>query len=144
MAREITKTIDKAHYIAETVIVWCSDARFTELLQDFVKTEGYLHPDIIRIEGGAKDLADKDFHRRDFLLTQVEHCVRLHRVHNLVLMAHADCEAYDTPFQLDTEEMAFYLGQLKQAKEALIFAFGNMLSIQTFYADFYGLTEYYF
>jgi hypothetical protein len=144
MAREITKTIDKAHYIAEAIIIWCSDARFSELLYDFVKTEDYLHPDIIRLEGGAKALADKDFRQRDLIISQIEHCINLHRVHDIVLMTHADCEAYDKSFQLDNEEMEFYTTELKRAKEALIFALGNVLSIQTFYADFYGLTEYYF
>lgn len=143
VARTITRNIEKDNYRSEALIVWCFDARFWEMLYEFIKLEEYRHPDIVLVDGGAKDLASNDFRKRDFLVSQVQASVSRHQTRSLILMMHAGCEAYNKEFYQDTEEIEFYTEELKKAREALIFAVGDSFQIRTFYADFYGLTEFY-
>ena len=144
MARTITRNIEKDKYRSEACIVWCSDARFWEMMYEFVKLEEYRYPDIIMMDGGAKDLASDDFRKRDILSSQILNSINRHSTRSVILMMHAGCEAYDREFYQDTEEIQFYTEELKKAKEGLQFALGgDTLRIRTFFADFYGLTEFY-
>lgn len=140
----ITKNIEKDDYRSEAAIVWCNDARFWEMLYEFVKLEEYRHPDLIVVNGGAKDLASDDFRKRDYISSQILASINDHQTRSIILMMHAGCEAYEQTFYQDTEEIEFYTEQLQKAKEALQFVVGgDVLQIRTFFADFYGLTEFY-
>jgi len=144
MARTITEDIEKANYKSEAVIVWCFDARFWRLLREFVDLEEYRHPDIILVDGGARKLASNDFRERDFITTQIQDSIIRHRTASIILMMHAGCETNKKTFYQDTEEIEYYTEELKKAKEAVQFALGGDTHyIRTFFADFYGLTEFY-
>lgn len=144
VARTIAKNIERDDYRSEAVIVWCNDARFWEMLYEFVKLEEYRYPDLVVVNGRAKDLASDDFRKRDYVSSQILASINNHQTRSVILMMHADCEAYQHTFYQDTEEIEFYTKELQKAKEGVQFALGgDTLQIRTFFADFYGLTEFY-
>jgi len=144
MARTITEDVERGNYKSEAVIVWCFDARFWRLLKEFIDLEEYRHPDIILIDGGARKLASNDFHERDTVTAQIQASIERHRTGSIILMMHAGCETNDLTFYQDSEEIEFYTEELKKAKAAVQFALGgDTYYIRTFFADFYGLTEFY-
>jgi len=74
-------------------IVWCSDSRFTPALEQLVRERGYRHYDLIRIPGGANDLASTNGENAKYTLQQIALLRRIHNFSQLILMMHQDCAA---------------------------------------------------
>lgn len=146
MPRRIGESVDRAHYQADTCLVWCFDDRFSELLGKFIADQRFRHADLIKVAGGAKDLASPtNTADRIYLLGQIEKSMRLHRPKSVSLMVHADCGAYGgLAFESDAAEREFFESELAKAEAAvreLLTRLGAALPIQKYFADFSGLTR---
>ncbi len=86
---------DKTHYTADACIVWCFDDRFSKLLDEYIKQQNFAHVDLVKVAGGAKDLASPDGeHARAYLLDQIAKSIKLHHTKEIILMMQSDCGAY--------------------------------------------------
>jgi len=85
----------KEHYAAKACIVWCFDNRFRNALFEFAKSQNLEPYDLVMVAGGAKSLASPNNESdRDYVLSQIETSLKLHRAGKIVLMTHSDCGAY--------------------------------------------------
>jgi hypothetical protein len=85
----------REHYHCDAAVVWCYDQRFELVLRKLLKRIGVVHPDHIRLAGGAKCLATPDNEsEREFVLEQIRKSMRLHGTDRVLLMVHSDCGAY--------------------------------------------------
>lgn len=129
---------DKNHYTSDACIVWCFDARFSALLEKFVKEKGFQNVDLVRIAGGAKDLAAPEREAdREYVQDQLRKSIALHRTKQVVLMVHNECGAYGGKTEAD-----FYVRELQRAREMFkkYFQAVNIdVPIALYYADFDGL-----
>ncbi len=144
MARLIDQAVDHAHYRADACIVWCFDDRFSPLLETLIKREGFSRIDLIKVAGGAKDLASPAHtDDRRYLLAHIEKSITLHHPRKIILMVHAECGAYGRPFSNREEETQFYAGELGKAARALgqlVRQARGAIALLTYYADFGGLS----
>jgi len=150
----------KEHYVADACVVWCYDDRFYKLLKAFGKQEGWKNIDLVKVAGGAKDLAvgteasPSVMAARDFLLGQITTSIRLHGTKRVVLMTHRDCGAYGGSKSFTAAaiaggegvdaELVQHEAQLKAAKDFVasqISAGGSVVTIpvDAYFADFDGL-----
>jgi hypothetical protein len=82
-------------YHCDAAIVWCFDNRFELGFRKFLKRNGVINSDPIKIAGGAKCLAaPENESEREFVLEQIRKSVRLHGTSRVILMLHSDCGAY--------------------------------------------------
>jgi carbonic anhydrase len=82
-------------YQCGAAVVCCFDNRFDLGFRKFLKREGFLNTDPIKVAGGAKCLASPDHESdREFVLEQIRKSIRLHLTHRVILMLHSDCGAY--------------------------------------------------
>jgi hypothetical protein len=126
------------HYESDACIIWCFDARFSELY-DKLDLLGWKKRDLIKVAGGAKELVS-DGPGKDFILDQISKSVRLHRPKIIVLMVHKNCGAYGKLNVADEE--LFMSNELKKAEAAvsrLLHSISYEAEVKTFYADFNGL-----
>ena len=106
---------DPEHVSVDACIVWCFDPRFSGLLRALEEGEGFSHTDVIKVAGGAKDLADSSSgNGRDYLLDQIGKSVALHHPRQVMLMMHDNCGAYG-----GREDPEFYKEELRKAGSAL-------------------------
>jgi len=130
---------DPKHVSTDACIVWCFDPRFSDLLRVFEEQEGFSRVDLIKIAGGAKDLAvTGEGNGKDYLLDQIEKSVDLHHPGRIVLMMHDNCGAYG-----GREDPEFYKGELRKAGETLVRFFEKKgkrdgIPISLMYCDFEG------
>lgn len=75
-------------YISDALILWCFDARFSGALDLLVRKKKIKLPDIIRVAGGAKDIADP------YIRSQINKSFLLHSPKAVYLMIHEKCGAY--------------------------------------------------
>src|SRR5215470_8141154 len=106
-------------YRCDASIVGCFDNRFEIACRKLLKRIGVIHPDLIKIAGGAKALAspDEESHR-SFVLDQIQKSIRLHETDRVILLLHSDCGAYGglERFQGDTTaELLHHRAELKRA-----------------------------
>ena len=145
MKRLIAEPVSEEHYTADACIVWCLDARFSHLLESFLKHEEMAHVDLLKVAGGARGLASRATDaERDYLLNQIETSLRLHKTPIIVLMVHAGCGAYDQRFSRKDEEEKFYSSELGKARAAVSLYLrerGIAARVLAYYADFEGLIE---
>ncbi|MEK9173181.1 MAG: hypothetical protein AAB594_01230 [Patescibacteria group bacterium] len=128
-----------AHYQADAVILWCVDDRFSSLLNDFVKLETFKHVDLVKIAGGAKDLADAKKPEDSFAFGQIKKLIELHRAPSIILVNHAKCGAYGKKFETEKEESDFHRAELQKARLLLEANLDKNLNIKTYFADRGGL-----
>ena len=84
---------DKYH--CDAAVVWCFDNRFQLGFTKFLKREGIVNSDPIKIAGGAKSLASPERETdREFVLEQIRKSMKLHGTRLVILMLHSDCGAY--------------------------------------------------
>jgi carbonic anhydrase len=84
---------DKYH--CDAAVVWCFDNRFQLGLTKYLKRQGVVNSDPIKIAGGAKSLASPEHESdREFILEQIRKSIRLHGTKLAILMLHSDCGAY--------------------------------------------------
>ena len=137
MKRIISAKIKKDHYKADACILWCFDDRFSPLLQQLIAAKNFKHVDLIKVAGGARDLASQTY-----LLEQIEKSIKLHQTPRVVLMVHADCGAYGKKFESLADEQKFYAEELRKAGEAVekfLRKSNRKIKIERYFADFQGL-----
>jgi hypothetical protein len=82
-------------YTADACVISCFDARFDLAIRKFLKRRGILTFDHIKIPGSAKSLAAPESEGdRDFVLRMIRTSRRLHQPDRVLILAHADCGAY--------------------------------------------------
>jgi len=82
-------------YAADAVVLCCLDERIRLVVNKFLRRQKILHPDMIVVAGGAKNLASpRNDSDRDFILEQVRISIRHHQPPRIYLMTHSDCAAY--------------------------------------------------
>lgn len=135
------------HYTADACVVWCFDDRFYKLLKAFGKQEGWQHIDLVKVAGGARDLAavrpdGTPTSAGEFLLAQIKASIRLHGTRRVILMTHRDCGAYggSKAFSGPEGERTALGVELAAAAMCVIDALDNPgIRVDTYFADFDGL-----
>ena len=133
----------KDHYRADACIVWCFDDRFSKALDSYIIEKGLVHLDIVKIAGGAKELATpSDEHNREFVLGQILASIRLHHTRRVVLMNHADCGAYggSKVFGDNKREKDFHQRELEAGRDFLAKHIPGV-PIDIIYVDFDNVQE---
>lgn len=141
MKTVIAHKTDMAHVSADACIVWCFDPRFTELLHAFVASQNFKHYDLIKIAGGAKDLAGQTKSpSKDFVIDQIGKSIRLHDPKRIILMAHTNCGAYGMQFPNPNEEHQFLALELDRARRVTKSSFpGLKATVEICVANHEGL-----
>lgn len=132
-------------YVCDAAIVWCFDHRFELGFAKFLKRQGIVYTDPIKIAGGAKTLASPEHESdRGFVLEQIRKSIRLHATRRIILMVHSDCGAYgglDGAFHGDTRAEAEALRKdLERASAFLSREIGG-IPIETYFVDFEGVWD---
>jgi hypothetical protein len=131
-------------YEADAAVVWCFDYRFGIGLNSFLGHLGITKPDVIRIAGSAKSLANAgDDPEKAFLLNQVRASIRLHNTKRVILTLHSDCGAYGglAAFNGDARaEAENHASDLKRAAGNLRRAIPG-IEVLSFVLDFDGVWE---
>ncbi|PIT92017.1 MAG: hypothetical protein COU08_04140 [Candidatus Harrisonbacteria bacterium CG10_big_fil_rev_8_21_14_0_10_42_17] len=117
--------LQKEHYQANAVIIWCFNARFKPALEGLIEELNLGMVDIVTTAGGAKDLAVAEKPEyRDALLRQIEISIKLHGTRRIILMIHEDCGALggSSAFENNTDKefkaCEKYLTQAREVVEA--------------------------
>ena len=103
-----------------------------------------LHPDRIRVAGGAKCLTGQDRETdRLFVLEQIQKSIRLHETETVFLMLHSDCGAYGGLAAFDNDAAKEAEALRLDLHRAMDFLEKNIPGIQVrgFFADFEGVWE---
>lgn len=132
-------------YQCDAAILWCFDNRFDLGFRKFLKRLGVVHPDPIKIAGGAKALASPEREtEREFVLEQIRKSIRLHGTTRVILMVHSDCGAYGglaTGFKGDAQaEAAHHQRELALAAAKLFEAIPG-IEVQGYFVDFEGIWD---
>ncbi len=138
-------TANRERYICDAVIVWCFDNRFEVGFRKFLKRDGVVYSDPIKIAGGAKSLASPNLETdREFVIEQIRISMRLHGTRRAILMLHSDCGAYgglDGGFEGNAvAEAAHHEAELRTAAANLLQAIPE-ISVETYFMDFDGIWE---
>jgi carbonic anhydrase len=134
---------DKYH--CDAAIVWCFDDRFDLGFRKYLKRIGVLHPDAIKIAGGAKSLASPDLEAdREFVIEQIRKSMRLHGTKRVILMLHSDCGAYGglaRGFRGDARaEAEHHQRELQCATTNLLTAIPGT-QVDAYFVDFEGIWQ---
>jgi hypothetical protein len=135
----------RERYLCDAAVLWCFDSRFETAFRKFLQRIGIVHPDPIKIAGGAKSLASpaRDG-EREFVLEQIRTSMQLHATKRVILMIHSDCGAYgglDAAFHGDSQaEAAHHEQELQRAAAFLAKAIPG-IQIQGYFVDFEGVWE---
>ena len=131
-------------YQCDAVVVWCFDNRFELACRKFLKFEGVLQPDPIKVAGGPKSLASPEHaFQRAFVVEQIEKSARLHDTKRIILFMHSDCGAYGglARFKDDVAaESAHHVEELTRAAVFLNATFPEM-DVDCFFVNFEGVWE---
>jgi carbonic anhydrase len=133
----------REHYHADAVILWCFDHRFHLAFDKFLKREGVVKTDLIKVAGGAKSLASPEGEsEREFVLDQIRKSVRLHHTRVAILMVHSDCGAYGgmAKFGDARAEAEHHAAELRRAAECLRASIPE-LEVRGYFVDFEGVWE---
>jgi len=129
---EVLRSVsNKDHYSSDACVIWCFDARFSKLLDEFINSQNLKNIDLIKIAGGAQDVAEKNL----YVLDQIAKSIKLHAPKKIVLMMHTECGACG-----GTTDQSFYELQLAKAARVIAEEFPT-LPVQLLFADFESLTE---
>jgi carbonic anhydrase len=150
MEEDILKKVfhfDAPHgeYHCDAAVVWCFDHRFDLTVRKFLKKQGVVHHDSIKVAGGAKALASPEHASiREFILDQIRKSIRLHGTRRVVLMVHSDCGAYgglQGAFRGDRKaEAAHHERELRHAAEVVTAAIPGV-EVAGYFADFEGIWD---
>jgi carbonic anhydrase len=135
----------RERYLCDAAILWCFDNRFDLGFRKFLKRIGVVHPDPIKIAGGAKCLASPEQEsEREFVLDQIRKSMRLHGTRRVILMVHSDCGAYGGlagGFHGDSQAEAVHHEQELQRAAAYLSETIPELEIQGYFVDFEGIWD---
>lgn len=134
----------RERYQADAAVVWCFDNRFHLSFAKFLKRLGVETSDVIKIAGGAKDLASPATETdRQFLLEQIRLSMRLHGTKRVILMLHSDCGGYGGLEQFGGDpraEAQHHEEELRRATTYLKSAIPE-IAVQPYFVDFEGTWE---
>lgn len=139
----ITFASRKEHYDAEACILWCFDARFSDLYEVFL-AENHLpksNVDLVKVAGGAQALAATSGSDHESLRSQIQKSIRLHHTNRIILMVHIDCGVYGGSKAFDHDhkkEWDHHVVELKRAAALIASEFPEIKIIETWIADFDG------
>jgi len=133
----------KEHYKAEACIVWCYDARFADLYNDFILERGFSESkiDAVKGAGGAQALAGESGADRDVARSQIAKSIKLHHTERVILMVHMDCGGYggSKAFNDDRQgEWDHHGAELRKATAFVQSEFPEIKEIECWLADFDG------
>jgi hypothetical protein len=134
---------DKYH--CDAAIIWCFDNRFDLGFRKFLKRNGVINTDPIKVAGGAKSLASPEQESdRLFIVDQIRKSMRLHGTQRVVLMLHSDCGAYGGlagGFGGDARKEALH--HEEELQKAAEYLQGEIpeLEITKYFVDFEGVWE---
>ena len=135
-----SKGLERAHYEAEALIVYCVDHRGKEALEDFISSMKLRYYDLIMVPGGAKAIAGQNESERANLLGYVKKLVELHKAKRIILTTHIDCGACggSAAFNNDVKtEHSTHEQWLLSAKSLLTKLFPDV-PVETYFIDFEG------
>lgn len=132
-------------YHCDAAIVWCFDNRFETGFRKFLKKNGIVNTDPIKVAGGAKSLASPERESdREFIVDQIRKSIALHSTKRVILMVHSDCGAYGGlagAFHNDAAaEAAHHKQELRRAADNLRSAIPGV-EIDSYFVDFEGVWE---
>ena len=134
----------RAKYHCDAAVVWCFDNRFQLGFAKFLKRQGIVNTDPIKIAGGAKALASPDNEgERVFVLEQIRKSMKLHGTTLVILMVHSDCGAYGglAGFKSNAQvEAEHHESELLKAGEFLRAAIPGV-ETQAYFVDFEGIWD---
>lgn len=96
-------------------IVHCMDFRLGKTMKEYLEKENLLGDcDVVSIAGGIKDL--------NFVISQLDISVSLHKISKVVISNHTDCGAYggSSKFSSFEEECEFHIQEMKKAKTTIL------------------------
>ena len=133
----------RAKYHCDAAVIWCFDNRFQLGFTKFLKRQGIVNSDPIKIAGGAKSLASPEHETdREFVLEQIRKSIRLHGTKLVILMLHSDCGAYGglaDGFKSNARAEADHHEQeLKRAAKWLKAAVSG-IEVRGYFVDFEGI-----
>ena len=132
----------RSQYQADAAVLWCFDCRFHAGFEKFLKRNGIVTVDAIKIGGGAKALASPERETdREFVMDQIRKSIRLHATKLVILMVHSDCGAYGGlgVFGNDTaREAEHHQKQLQIAADCVRESLPG-LEVQAYFVDFEGV-----
>lgn len=136
----------KEHYDAEACIVWCYDARFSELYDAFLTARGFVKSkiDLVKCAGGAQALAAASGPDHEVFSSQVTKSIKLHHTDRVILMVHMDCGGYGGSKVFDNDhqkEWDHHVAELKKAADFISATFSEIKTIECWLADFDGLHQ---
>jgi carbonic anhydrase len=132
----------RSKYQCDAAVVWCFDNRFQLGLAKYLKRQGIVNTDPIKIAGGAKSLASPEHESdREFILEQIRKSIRLHGTKQVILMLHSDCGAYGGLGAFGgnaAAEAAHHESELRRAAEFLRGAVPG-IEVKGYFVDFEGV-----
>jgi hypothetical protein len=117
--------------------VYCSDGRFGEHVDDFLKNALKLpRYDRLAVPGGAGCLAGHLFAYREewALIEQLQFLIRAHAIERLVLIAHQDCAFYAEQLRVSSLPLETRQREDLQTAAARIRSFAPILRLDLFFA----------
>ncbi len=124
----------KEHYKAEACIVWCYDARFAELYNNFLSERGLDESkiDAVKGAGGAQALAGGAGADRAVAESQIAKSIKLHHTERVVLMVHMDCGGYGGSNAFDNDhqkEWDHHVAELEKAADLVRIEFPEIQEV---------------
>jgi hypothetical protein len=131
-------------YQCDAAIVWCFDHRFNSGFTGFLKQQGIVYSDPIKIAGGAKSLATPENESdREFVLEQIRKSIQLHQTKLVILKIHSDCGAYGGLEAFNNDPVAearHHEQELRRAADCLLSAIPG-IEVQAYFVDFDGVWQ---
>ncbi|OOP54796.1 MAG: hypothetical protein AYP45_18165 [Candidatus Brocadia carolinensis] len=120
----------------DSLVITCSDFRFTTATQEFINNRLDLkgNYDYISIPGSIKNLLDRN--TRDLVLNKFGVSVRLHHVKRVIILGHEDCSigyGGSKNFKDSTDEYKMICKDLKKARTRMGIRFPH-LKVYLYYA----------
>ena len=133
----------KEHYKAEACVVWCYDARFADLYDNFISERGFSGSkvDVVKGAGGAQALAGEAGADRTVAESQIAKSIKLHHTERVVLMVHMDCGGYGGSKAFDDDrqkEWDHHVAELQKAEAFVRAEFPEIKEIECWMGDFDG------
>jgi carbonic anhydrase len=130
----------RAHYDADTFILWCFDDRFSKVLSEFQSR--FLHDDTVKLAGGMYMLASGTKAEKRLVLDQIKKSIQLHHTKRIGIMGHIDCGMYggSKKFSGHRAEVKHHTKELKAARKTIKKHFPK-LKVNLYLADFDGLYQ---
>ena len=97
------------HYVSDhpdTLAIYCSDGRFTDAIEELVRSLGHPRLDALCLPGGPAllDLGSASFSALEAMRTGASFLVRGHQTKHVVLVAHHGCGYYRARYRFETPD----------------------------------------